>query len=90
MRNSYYLFSVSEKLKNFVYEIREYIFDIYDIDHEENHRGKEGRVLEQDIDNTQIRTKDRQTDDTRIPSCELCYVNEQASREHAPMRTKML
>ena len=51
MRSSYYLFSVSERLKNFVYEIREYIFEIYNIDHEKDIEEKKGRVLEQDIDN---------------------------------------
>ena len=60
MRSSYYLFSVSEQLKIFVHEIREYILDTYSLDHN-NHRGKEGRVLEidnRDIDNL-VRTKDR-------------------------------
>ena len=61
MRSSYYLFSVSERLKNFVYEIREYIFEIYNIDHEKDIEEKKGRVLEQDIDNTQ-NTNEGQTD----------------------------
>ena len=70
MRSSYYLFSVSEQLKIFVHEIREYILDSYSLDHN-NHQGKEGRVLEiKDIDNL-VRTKDRRTVD-RTVSNKLC------------------